>query len=113
MGWPSAIAPPFGFVLAPSSSSPRDTAIACAANASLLSMTSIWSMVKPPYLKREFRSRDRSLAHDLVGYSGHRIRYETRQGPVLGGRGYRRVGQDEEGGTIVDARGVARGHRTV
>ena len=49
MGWPRAMAPPFGLVLAMSRPRPRETAMACAAKASLDSITSIWSSVTPPF----------------------------------------------------------------
>ena len=54
IGWPSAMAPPLGLVLAMSRPRPRATAIACAAKASLDSMTSIWSSVRPPFFRASF-----------------------------------------------------------
>ena len=49
IGWPSAIAPPFGLTFFMSSSSPRATAMACAAKASFDSMTSIESRPMPAF----------------------------------------------------------------
>ena len=46
-GWPSAIAPPFGFTLAGSSSRSFITASDCAANASFSSITSTSSSDRP------------------------------------------------------------------
>ncbi len=46
-GWPSAMAPPFGFTLAGSRPSPLVTASACAAKASFDSITSKSSTVRP------------------------------------------------------------------
>ena len=50
-GWPSAIAPPFGFTFVGSIPNPLFTAKACAANASLLSMTSKSPIDRPVFQK--------------------------------------------------------------
>ena len=47
IGWPSAIAPPFGLTFSSSSPSSSITASACAANASLSSITPISSSERP------------------------------------------------------------------
>ena len=51
-GWPSAIAPPFGFTRAASSPKALLTAKACAAKASLDSITSKSSTVRPVFCNR-------------------------------------------------------------
>ena len=62
-GWPSAIAPPFGFTFSLSSgkSNDRVTASACAAKASFNSSRSISAMDKP---KRDSSFRDRENGAD-------------------------------------------------
>ena len=114
-GWPSAIAPPLGLTCSASSGRPRlrVTASAWAAKASLSSMTSKSPIfeVEPRHqlLRRGHRpdahharrhARGRHAEH--AGARAQAVRLER----LLGG-------EDQRGRAVVDARGVAGGHRAV
>ncbi len=85
-GWPSAIAPPLGLTRGSLSLSPssRRHAIACAANASLSSITSICDSVSPVRVEHRSRSRHRAHTHDA------RLHARRRRSPATA-----RVGSSE------------------
>src|SRR6266550_1769595 len=103
-GWPIAIAPPFGLTrLSPKSTSrPRRQAKTCAANASLISITSMSLSVRPA----------RSSAFFAAG-TGPKpmMRGSTPATPVERIRAIGRLpaGDDHRHRAVIDARGVAGG----
>jgi hypothetical protein len=62
-------------------------------------------------LQRQLGRRDRAFAHDLVGHAGHGVADQARHRLVAGLGRHGGVGQHEEGGAVVDARGIAGGDR--
>src|SRR5262245_20461343 len=106
-GWPSAMAPPFGFTCSASSGSPRSrsTARAWAANASLSSTTSSRPTSSP--------ARARSLRVAGTGpititRGGTPAVASAGREPVGGRRALR--GHQQRAGAVVHARRIARGH---
>ena len=112
-GWPIAIAPPFTFTFSSSSPSSRTTASDCDANASFSSTRSRSSTATPRALEQ--------LAHGRHRPDPHHARVDARDGRaderaerlepelarlLLGG-------DDDRGGTVVQARRVAGGHGAV
>jgi hypothetical protein len=64
-------------------------------------------------LEHQLGRRDRTFAHDLVRHAGDGVGNQTRDRLLAGRSGDIGSSQHQEGGTVVDARCVAGGHRSV
>ena len=114
IGWPRAIAPPLGLTF--SSSRPRSsmTASACAANASLSSITPISSSERPARSSTLRDGRHRADAHDLRVDAAARVGEDPRahgRAELLGLAPS--LMQHDRGAGVVHARGVAGGDGAV
>src|SRR5882672_617849 len=97
IGWPSAIAPPFTFTFEVSQPSWRFTAIACEANASLISIRSR-SFGSQPARERALRRRHRAHAHVFRIDAGGGEGLHPRERPEAKLFHLARRGEDHRGG---------------
>ena len=112
-GWPSAIAPPFGFTFAGSSPSPLLTASACAAKASFEFDDVEVVDREAGLLEQLLHRRDRADAHHLGPDAGDGVAEDPRprlQPGLLGGVG---GGEHDRRRAVVEAAGVAGGDAAV
>src|SRR5712671_2147972 len=100
MGWPSATAPPLGFTFAGSSPRSFVTAIACTANASLDSITSMSAGLRPAFSKT-FLTAGVGIGDE----PRHRLQFVLFR--------ERRRSQNKRGARVVDAGSIARRHGAV
>ena len=109
-GWPSAIAPPFGFTRAGSSPSARTQASACAANASFSSNCADLLRAQPGPRERGRDRLDRADPHELRRHAPHRERDEAGERRAASVR-FRNVLRDDQRrrGAVGHLRGVAGG----
>ena len=111
MGCPSAIAPPFTFTRAGSSSSPRMQAIACAANASFSSTRSRSPTRQPARASAFLPAGIGPFAHQVGLDAGGRERHDARERLELR-RAHERLARDEHRArAVVQRRAVPRRDR--
>ena len=113
MGWPSATAPPFGFTFRDRSRGRCETAQAWAAKASLDSITSISSMVRPAFFERVCGGGDRAQAHDARLDAGMAVGDQAGERLGAAAGDFRAAGEHQGGGAVVEAGGVAGGDRAI
>ena len=112
-GWPSAMAPPLTLTIAGSSPAARITASACAAKASLSSITPMSSSFRPGEREGFGNRHHRTDAHDFRRHAG---RGEADEAGLRLQAEFSRFGRghhERRRGAIAGLRGIARRHRAV
>ena len=113
IGWPSAIAPPLTLTLFVSQPISWLTAQACAANASLISIRSRSFGFQPARARQRLRRRHRAHAHVRRIDARPRRSLDARERLQAELLRLLRRHHDHRGGAVVDAGGIAGGHRAV